>query len=64
MLASAGPVLPTRDRGGDVLALAGEELTDTPMLTDHRFPTRDMATHATEEAIPSTTIRMYIHELL
>ena len=63
MLALAGLVLPTRYQGDDGLALVGEELTDTPMLTDHRFPPQDMATHTTVEAILSTTIRMSIHEL-
>ena len=64
MPALAGPVLPTRYRGDGGLALAGEGVTDTPMLTDPRFPTRDTATHTTVEAILSTIIRMSIHELL
>ena len=64
MLALASLVLPTRYREEGGLALVGEELTDIPVLTDHRFPTQDMATHTTVEAILSITIRMSIHELL
>ena len=63
MLALAGLVSPTQYQGGGGLALVKEELTDTLMLTDHRFPTLDMATHTTVEAILSTTIHMSIHEL-
>ena len=64
MLVLAGPVFLTRYRGDDGLALVGEELIDAPMLTNHRFPTQDMDTHTTVEAILSITIRMSIHELL
>jgi len=36
---------------------------DTPMLTDRRFPTPDMATRTTVGAILPTVIRTFIHEL-
>ena len=63
VLVLAGPVLPTRYRGDGGLALAGEGVMDIPMLTDRRFPTRGMATHTVVEAILSTIIRTFIHEL-
>lgn len=64
MLVLADPVLPARHRGDGGLALAGEGVTDTPMLTDRRFPTRGMATPTAVEAILPTVIRTFIHELL
>lgn len=64
MLALAGPVLLTQYRGDGGLALAGGEVSDTPMLTDRRFPTRDMLTHTTVEAILPIIIHTFIHELL
>ena len=63
MLVLAGPVLPTRYRGGGGLALAGEGHMDTPMLTDRRFPTRGTATPTAVEAILLTTIHTFTHEL-
>ena len=58
-----GLVLPTRYRGDGCLALGGEGVTDTPMLTDRWFPTRDTAIPATVEAIQLTVTRTPIHEL-
>jgi len=62
VLALATPVLPTRYRGDGGSALEG--LTDTPMLTDRRFPTRDTATHTAAAVILSIIIRMPIDEFL
>jgi len=59
----ATAVLPTPYEGDGGLALAGEGVTDTPMLTDRRFPTQGMATPTAVEAILPTVIRTFIHEL-
>ena len=59
----AGQVLPTRYRGDGGLALGGEGVTDTPMLTDRRFPTRDTAIPTTVEVIQLTVTHTSIHKL-